>query len=435
MTQTLEEKIKDRALSVAIIGLGYVGLPLAIACINHCINAVISVIGIEKDQKKLASLRAGKSYINDISDKEVQEALAKGFSCADDPECLCEADIILICVPTPIDEHKVPDLSPVIDAAHMIGKHLRKGQMVILESTVYPGCTEELVLPILEKESGLSAHRDFYLVFSPERVDPNNVAFPITKIPKVVGGTTPEATELAARFYAMFTPPPFKVSSPKVAEMSKLLENMFRLVNISMINELSLLCGKLDIDIWETIEAAKTKPYGFMPFYPGPGVGGHCISVDPFYLSWKAKEVGFYPRFIELAGQINDLMTHATVTKVIWALNQHKKALNGARILVIGVTYKRDVGDLRDSPALKIIADLKKKGAIITYHDPYIPSLTVKGKTYESLEPSEQAIRQTDVVLILTNHTQVDYSLIAEYASLIVDCRNSIRGKRQNVIR
>lgn len=433
MPQTsLKEKIESRTVTVGIIGLGYVGLPLAIACINHGINAVI---GIEKDEKKLMLLRSGKSYINDIPDGEIRRAVAQGFEYTDNADRLKEADIILICVPTPIDEHKVPDLTPVHDAAELIGARLHRGQMVILESTVYPGCTEELLQPILEKESGLSAREDFYLVFSPERVDPNNTSYPTEKIPKVVGGLTVEATDLAAAFYETFTPPPFKASSPKVAEMSKLLENMFRLVNISMINELSLLCGKLDIDIWETIEAAKTKPYGFMPFYPGPGVGGHCISVDPFYLSWKAKEVGFYPRFIELAGQINDLMTHSTVTKVIWALNQQKKALNGSRILVIGITYKRDVADLRDSPALKIMADLMKKHAVLFYHDPFIESVSLEGHTLHSTPLTMERLNQSDLVLILTDHSQIDYDMVANKASLVVDTRNSIKKRYAHVIR
>lgn len=432
MTQQLSEKIEQRTLTVGIIGLGYVGLPLAIACINHGINAVIC---IEKDEKKLTLLRSGKSYINDISDEEIQRAIAQGFECTDDAGRLKQADVILICVPTPIDEHKVPDLTPVREAAKMIGARLQKGQMVILESTVYPGCTEEFVQPILEKESGLSAREDFYLVFSPERVDPNNTSYPTEKIPRVIGGLTAEATDLAAAFYEIFTPPPFKVSSPKVAEMSKILENMFRLVNISMINELSLLCGKLDIDIWETIEAAKTKPYGFMPFYPGPGVGGHCISVDPFYLSWKAKEVGFYPRFIELAGQINDLMTHSTVTKVIWALNQHKKALNGSRILVIGITYKRDVADLRDSPALKIMADLMKKHAVLSYHDPFIENVSLEGHTLHSTPLTTEQLNQSDLVLILTDHSALDYERIIQEAPLIVDTRNILREKRTTIIR
>lgn len=427
---SLKEKIASRTVSVGIIGLGYVGLPLAIACTNHRIN---TVIGIEKDEKKLALLRSGKSYINDISDEDIQRAVARGFECTDDADRLKEADIILICVPTPIDEHKVPDLTPVREATEMIGTRLQKGQMVILESTVYPGCTEEFLQPILEKESGLSAREDFHLVFSPERVDPNNTSYPTEKIPKVVGGLTTEATDLAATFYETFTPPPFKASSPKIAEMSKILENMFRLVNISTINELSLLCGKLDIDIWETIEAAKTKPYGFMPFYPG--VGGHCISVDPFYLSWKAKEVGFYPRFIELAGQINDLMTHSTVTKVIWALNQQKKALNGSQIFVIGITYKRDVGDLRDSPALKIMADLIKKHAAISYHDPFTESISLEGHTLHAIPLTVEQLNQSDLVLILTDHSQIDYDMVANKASLVVDTRNSIKKRYAHVIR
>jgi len=427
---SLKEKIQTREAVAGIIGLGYVGLPLAQACLA----AGYRVIGLEKSQDKISALQNNHSYIADIADEEVTKMNATGrFAPTVESSKLSEAVIVLICVPTPIDEYKVPDLSPVDSAARAVASILQKGQMIILESTVYPGCTEELLRPILES-SGLTAGNDFYLAFSPERVDPNNKAFPITKIPKVVGGITPESTELAADFYATFTPEPFKVSSPKVAEMTKLLENMFRLVNISMINELSLLCGKMGIDIWETIEAAKTKPYGFMPFYPGPGVGGHCIAVDPFYLTWKAKEYGFYPRFIELAGEINDLMPHYVVTKVIFALNKHRKALAGSHILIIGVAYKKDVGDLRDSAAIKIIADLERKGAAVTYYDPYIPSLTVEGKTYHSSELTEQAIRHADLVLILTDHSSVDFAQLAKQASLIVDTRNAMQQKLPHII-
>ncbi|MBI4250714.1 nucleotide sugar dehydrogenase [Candidatus Uhrbacteria bacterium] len=426
----LKEKIESRTAVVGIIGLGYVGLPLAQACLT----ASYRVIGIEKSEEKVASLKNNISYITDITSDEITQMNATGkFVATSDASLLAQADIILICVPTPIDERKVPDLSPVEAATRSIAPSLKTGSMVILESTVYPGCTEEFVQPILES-SGLHAGTDFLLAFSPERVDPNNKSYPLSKIPKVVGGITPEATDLAAAFYATFTPTPFKVSSPRAAEMTKLLENMFRLVNISMINELSLLCGKMDIDIWEVIEAAKTKPYGYMPFYPGPGVGGHCIAVDPFYLTWKAKEYGFYPRFIELAGEINDLMPHYVVTKAIFALNKRQKSLSGSRVLVIGVAYKKDVGDLRDSAAIKIIADLEKKGAMVTYHDSYIPLLTVEKKSYQSCELNEQTVQQADLVLILTDHSSVDFTKLAQRATLIVDTRNAVRQNLPHII-
>lgn len=427
---TLKEKIDSKTAAVGIIGLGYVGLPLAIACAK----AGFSVIGIEKSSEKLQMLTQGKSYINDITDQEVAEHITNdSLVASSDASLLGQADIILICVPTPIDEHKVPDLSPVKDAAETIAEHIKSGQLIILESTTYPGCTEEFLRPILERK-GLNAEKDFFLVFSPERVDPNNHAYPITKIPKVVGGLTQEATDLAYAFYATFTPTPFKVSSPKAAEMTKLLENMFRLVNISMINELSLLCGKMGIDIWEVIEAAKTKPYGFMPFYPGPGIGGHCIAIDPFYLTWKAKEFGFYPRFIELAGEINDLMAHTTVTKIIWALNQTRKSLNGSRILVLGVTYKKDIADMRESPAYPIIADLIRKKANIAYHDPGVPNLTIDGADFESTPLSKEEISNADLVLILTDHSSIDYDMIADNAKFVVDTRHVIKEKRPTII-
>lgn len=427
---TAKEKISSKKANVAVVGLGYVGLPLAVTVAS----AGFSVIGIEKSGEKLALLKKGKSYIKDVRDDEVREMIDAGrFTPSDDLSLLKECDVILVCVPTPLDAYGIPDTRFIKSATEDIAPHVRKGTLVILESTTYPGCTEELVGPMLEK-NGLKAGVDFYLVFSPERIDPGNKSYPLSKIPKVVGGINEESSELAALFYGHFTPKPHVVSSLKAAEMTKLLENIFRLVNISFINELKLICDKMNIDIWEVIEAAKTKPYGFMPFYPGPGVGGHCIAEDPFYLSWKAREYGFYARFIELAGEINDLMPHAVVTKVIWTLNRQKKSVNGARILILGVAYKKDIGDMRQSPALKVMWDLLRKKADLSYHDPFVSRVQIDGKTLTSVALTERAIKGADLVLILTDHTSLDYGKLADQAKLIVDTRHAIKTKHSHVV-
>jgi len=427
---TTKEKITSKKANVAVVGLGYVGLPLALTIAS----AGFSVLGIEKSSEKLALLKKGKSYIEDVNDDEVREKVDAGnFKASDDCSLLKECDVILVCVPTPLDAYGIPDTRFIKGATEDIAPHLRKGTLVILESTTYPGCTEELVQPLLEK-GGLKAGVDFYLVFSPERIDPGNKSYPLSNIPKVVGGINEASSELAALFYAHFTPKPYVVSSLKAAEMTKLLENIFRLVNISFINELKLICDKMGIDIWEVIEAAKTKPYGFMPFYPGPGVGGHCIPEDPFYLSWKAREYGFYARFIELAGEINDLMPHTVVTKVIWALNREKKSVNGAKILILGVAYKKDIGDMRQSPALKVLWDLLRKKADVSYHDPFVPRVQIDGETRSSVDLTEKAIKRADLVLILADHSSLDYEKIAKQAKLIVDTRHAVKTKHPHVI-
>lgn len=431
MQLSLKEKIESRQAVVGIIGLGYVGLPLAITIGN----AGFKTIGIEKNADRVEILKKGTSYIPDLSSDELQQAIAKGvFIPTSDISEAKNVDIIIICVPTPLDKYKIPDVTYIEDATTSLAPFIKEGHLVIFESTTYPGCTEEFVKPILER-GGLVAGKDFYLAFSPERVDPGNEQYPIAKIPKVVGGISGESTDLAALFYGKVVTKVHPVSSLRAAEMSKLLENVFRLINISFINEFKLMCDKMGLDVWEIIEAAKTKPYGFMPFYPGPGVGGHCIPDDPFYLSWKAREYGFYARFIELAGEINELMPHAVTTKAIWALNQHKKALNGSTVLVLGVAYKKNINDLRESPALTVIEDLVRKKANVMYHDIWVPSLTIDGKKFTSQELSDDLLKKADLVLILTDHDGIDYEKLSTQCTLIVDTRNAIKSRLANVVR
>ena len=371
----LKTRIEARQAKVAIIGLGYVGLPLALLYTEQ----KFPVTGFDIDQLKVTTLTEGGSYIYRIPATEIQQARSHGFVATADYSRLTQMDAIIICVPTPLDEYHAPDLSFITDTASSIAPHLRAGQLVVLESTTYPGTTEEVLVPILEKGNphGLKAARggapngqEFYVAFSPEREDPGNQTVARRDIPKVVGGLDPQASELAAALYGAIFNRVVPVSSPAAAEMTKLLENIYRCVNIALVNELKLLCLRMGLDIWEVIEAASTKPFGFQPFYPGPGLGGHCIPVDPFYLSWKAKECDFRTRFIELAGEINTSMPYHVLASVVSALNQHKKALNGARVLVLGVAYKRDIDDLRESPALTIIELLQKEGAQVSYNDP-----------------------------------------------------------------
>lgn len=411
----LKKAIRDRKITVGVVGLGYVGLPTALALVE----AGIRVIGIDIDKVKVRKINSANN--------------SKKFTVTTNWLEIKKCKVILIAVPTPITKNKTPDTSAIESAAKNIAKNLSKDSLVILESTTYPGTTEELLRPILEK-SGRVTGRDFYLAYAPERIDPGNKDHALTDIPKIVGGIDKRSTDLAATFYLTFLKNVHKVSSPRVAEFTKLLENIFRLVNVSAINELKLLADKMNIDIWEAIEAAKTKPYGYMPFYPGPGVGGHCIPVDPFYLSWKAKEYGFFARFIELAGEINELMPHHVVTKVIWALNRAKKPLRGSKILVLGVAYKKDVDDARETPALPIIKDLFRKGADVSYHDPHIPQFKIGSRELKSVSLSKPVIKNADCVLILTDHSNVDYSTIAKSAKLIVDTRHAIKDKLPNVV-
>ncbi len=430
----LKSKILQRQARVGIIGMGYVGLPLALLYSEQ----KFKVTGFDIDARKVDTLAKGGSYIYRIPAEEVQAAKAQGFSATADYSQLTAMDAIIICVPTPLDEYHEPDMSYITDTTHSIAPHLRAGQLVVLESTTYPGTTEEVMIPILEKENkaGLKAARneasasnEFFVAFSPEREDPGNTTVARSDIPKVVGGLNPRSSELACALYGSIFHRTVPVSTPAAAEMTKLLENIYRCVNIALVNELKLLCLRMGIDIWEVIGAASTKPFGFHPFYPGPGLGGHCIPVDPFYLSWKAKEVDFRTRFIELAGEINTNMPYHVLASVTGALNRHKKALNGARVLVLGVAYKKDIDDLRESPSLTIIELLQKDGAQVSYHDPYFPFIG-KGRKYDlQLKCAELSdLGQYDCVVIVTDHSDYDYAQIVKEAQLVVDTRNATRG-------
>lgn len=424
--RVLSSKIGAGQAKIAVVGLGYVGLSLAVAFAKNGFR----VFGLDVQKKKVDLVNAGKSYIDDIKSSELKRAIkSKKLSATISKKVLGRVDVIIICVPTPLDKHKQPDVSYIRSTAQNISQFLKKGQLIILESTTYPGTTREVVLPILEK-SGLKAGRDFFLAFSPERIDPGNKQYTVKNIPKVVGGITPGSTKLAAMLYQSLIGQVITVSSPETAEMTKLLENTFRLVNISMIYELALLCDRMKIDIWEVIKAAKTKPYGFIPFYPGPGCGGHCIAIDPFYLLWKAKEYGFHARFIDLAGQINEQMPHYVVTKVIFGLNKNKKAIRGSKILVWGVTYKKDVADDRESAAYPIISDLLRKGAKIDYFDPYIKKIKVSNKILKSIKYKPEILKKYDCILILSAHSEFDYEKIAKKAKLVIDTRNAIKSRK-----
>ncbi len=418
----LEEKIRSRAARAGILGLGYVGLPLAV----EMARAGFHVTGIDVDAAKVTSLMAGRCYIDDV-DCNFMTQLVKDrrLEATADFAAIQGLDTINICVPTPLRKTRDPDMSFVVAAAEQIARHLHPGMLIILESTTYPGTTEELILPLLEK-SGLREGVDFFLCFSPERVDPGNPQYQTRNIPKVVGGVSPRSAELAALFYSQAIEKVVPVSSTRVAEMVKLLENTFRMINIGLANEMAILCDRMQINVWEVIEAAATKPFGFMPFYPGPGLGGHCIPVDPFYLSWKSKQAGAEARFIELAGQLNGQMPHFVVEKVQAALNERSKPVKGSRIHLLGVAYKKNVNDMRESPALDILTLLDRRGARLSYTDPHVPHLKFDSGSLES-QPLEEAGR-ADCVVIVTDHSRVDYARLVEIAPLIVDTRNVLRG-------
>jgi UDP-N-acetyl-D-glucosamine dehydrogenase len=430
----LKNKIQQRQARVGIIGLGYVGLPLALLYSEQNFR----VTGFDIDARKVETLAKGASYIYRILPAEIQAAQKQGFAATADYSQISEMDAIIICVPTPLNEYHEPDLSFITGTTHSIAPHLRAGQLVVLESTTYPGTTEEVMIPILEQENkhalkaarGESANgNEFFVAFSPEREDPGNTTVARRDIPKVVGGATRQAADLACALYGSIFNRTVPVSSPAAAEMTKLLENIYRCVNIALVNELKLLCLRMNLNIWEVIEAASTKPFGFHPFYPGPGLGGHCIPVDPFYLSWKAKECDFRTRFIELAGEINTNMPYHVLASVARALNQHKKSLNGSRLLVLGVAYKKDIDDLRESPSLTIIELLQKEGAQVSYHDPYFPFIG-KGRKYDLQMKcaSLDNLGDYDCVVIVTDHSDYDYRRIVQEAKLVVDTRNATRG-------
>ena len=419
----LKDKIRDRKARIGVIGLGYVGLPLAVEFASKGFD----VTGFDVDASKVEAINAGRSYILDVKTEEVKASVDAGrLRATSDMSHLKDMDAIDICVPTPLRKTKDPDLSYVIQAVDSVKAHLRRGQLVILESTTYPGTTDEVVQPALE-EKGLKAGVDFYLAFSPERVDPGNQSYSTRSIPKVVGGFNQQSTELASDLYGSIVDTVVRVSSTQVAEMVKLLENTFRAVNIGLVNEIALMAHRMNIDVWEVIDAAGTKPFGFMPFYPGPGLGGHCIPIDPFYLSWKARQSGFECRFIELAGQVNASMPAYVVERIGEALNTVKKAVNGSRIHLFGVAYKKDVSDMRESPALDILELLHQRGGVVSYTDPYVPTLR-HGDLNLSSVPEEKAGQGIDCAVICTNHGVFDYRGIVERYPLVVDTRNALKG-------
>jgi UDP-N-acetyl-D-glucosamine dehydrogenase len=437
------EGLKKRTANVGVIGLGYVGLPLSLLFAE----AGFTVTGFDIDQKKVTDLEAGRSYIFRIEAEEIQSARKQGFRATADFSQLAKQDAIIMCVPTPLTGHREPDLSYIENTARAVAPWLQQGQLVVLESTTYPGTTEELLIPILEQENkqGLKAKsastgnddRVFYVAFSPEREDPGNTSVARRDIPKVVGGHEKTATELAATLYEGIFTRAVRVSSTRVAEMTKLLENIYRCVNIALVNELKMLAMRMGVDIWEVIDAASTKPFGFHPFYPGPGLGGHCIPIDPFYLSWKAKEYDFNTRFIELAGEVNERMPEFVVQNVATALNGHRKALNGSKVLMLGMAYKKDIDDLRESPSLTVIELLREQGAEVLYNDPYFPTVG-RGRHYNlnmKCTPLEN-LGEYDCVLIMTDHSDYDYADIVRQSKLVVDSRNATKGiQSEKVVR
>jgi UDP-N-acetyl-D-glucosamine dehydrogenase len=428
----LKRKLEERSALQSVIGLGYVGLPLAV----EFAKAGLKTVGIDVQRGKVDQVNAGNSYIGDISSEDLSAVVGSGaLRATDDFSVLAEVDTINIAVPTPLRKTKDPDISFIVAALKEIRTYLRSGQLIILESTTYPGTTEEVMLPILE-ESGLKVGKDFFLAFSPERVDPGNPRFKTKNIPKVVGGVTPACTELATLLYSSAGMNPVPVNSSRVAETVKLLENTFRSVNIGLVNEIALMCHKMGINVWEVIDAASTKPFGFMPFYPGPGLGGHCIPIDPFYLSWKAKQSGFDARFIELAGMINSDMPMQVVIRVFEALNERKKCIRESKILVMGVSYKSDIDDTRESPAYDVIRLLHQRGARVFWYDPYVESLHEHADLAVRTDYTAETVSDMDCAIIITGHSQVDYSVLVERCPLIFDSRNVLKGySGENIVR
>ena len=422
VAETLAARIRSRQARVGIVGLGYVGLPLAV----EFARAGFPVTGIDLNEQKVARVNCGVSYVGDIPSATLAPLVEAGkLRASSEFDELLDLDTVNICVPTPLRKTKDPDMSYIVSSCEEIAKRLHPGMLVILESTTYPGTTEELVLPMLS-QSGLEVGRDFFLCFSPERVDPGNPQFQTANIPKVVGGCTPACTEMGRLFYSQALDRIVPVSSTQVAEMVKLLENTFRMINIGLVNEMALMCDRMGINVWEVVDAAATKPFGYMPFYPGPGLGGHCIPIDPFYLSWKTRQAGIEARFIELAGYINGQMPHFVADKVRNALNDAGKPVKGSRIHVMGVAYKRDIDDLRESPALDVMMLLERRGAVLTYSDPHVPTVRMDG--WELTASPEEAAANADCVVIVTDHSAFDYGALVLRSRLIVDTRNALRG-------
>ncbi len=424
MKHSLREKIASRSLHIAIIGLGYVGLPLA----TTFAEAGFDVTGIDVDEQKVAQANKGESYISDIDDATLQRLIDTGrLRFTTDFSRLEDIDALSICVPTPLRKTRDPDISYILSATQQVKAHLQPGQLIVLESTTYPGTTKEVVLPELEA-NGLKVGSDFFLAFSPERIDPGNPKFGTKNTPKVVGGITPKCTELAQAYYAAAIEHVIPVSSASVAEMTKLLENTFRAVNIGLVNEIAIICEKLDINVWEVIDAAATKPFGFMKFLPGPGLGGHCIPVDPHYLSWKLKTLDYTARFIELAAEVNSSMPHYVVDKISEALNEQRRSLNGATVLVLGIAYKKNVSDVRESPALEVVQGLMDRKANVLYNDDFVSSITIKDRTFYSQTLSSGLLQAADCVALITDHDYYDAAWIVKEARSVVDTRNMTRG-------
>ncbi len=425
----LEKKILERKAKAGVVGLGYVGLPLSV----ELANAGFSVTGFDISDKKVALLNSGRSDIDDVSDAAVKKIVSSGaFTATSDWKKISGMDAVSICVPTPLSKTKDPDVSYILNAINSLKPHLSRGTLVVLESTTYPGTTEDLILPILS-EKGMKVGVDFFLAFSPERVDPGNATFTTKNTPRVVGGITPDCTRIAKLFYEQTLPLVYMVSSTRAAEMVKLLENTFRSVNIGLVNEVAVMCDRLKLDVWEIIDAAATKPFGFMPFYPGPGLGGHCIPIDPHYLSWKLKSLNYYARFIELAGDINSHMPEYVVERINALLNKRfARALNKSTILVLGVAYKRDIKDMRESPALDVISLLEARGAKVFYNDPFVPYFDFNGQKHKSVKISKALLKRVDMVVVATDHTQYDYEFIVQHARAVFDSRNATKRVRRN---
>lgn len=432
MDEVLIRKLRSRDARICVVGLGYVGLPLAV----EKAKAGFKVVGIDMLPERVDMINRGENYIPDVLEIELEEVVSQGrLRACSEFDVVRDADVITICVPTPLGPNKQPDTSYIEKVVESSLPYLRPGQLMVLESTTYPGTTEEIVAPRLLSR-GVNIGQDFFLAFSPERIDPGNRNYKVANTPKVVGGMTRRCTEVAATLYEQVVREEVhRVSSPRVAEMEKLLENIFRIVNISLVNEMALLCERMGIDVWEVIEAARTKPFGFMAFYPGPGLGGHCIPLDPFYLSWKAKEYGFATRFIELAGEINDNMPRHVVTRAMEFLNDVGRCLKGSKVMLLGVAYKRDLDDVRESPALKVGDLLLRGGAVLSYHDPYVPVVEIGGTVFRSVGLSAQHLKEQDLIVIATDHSKVDYDYVLEHGTLIYDTRNALRGRSSSKVR
>ncbi len=423
LSEELLESLKAHTAKIAVVGMGYVGLPMAV----EFARIGFDVTGLEVDQRRCEALCKGESYIADLQDSDIMEVIHQGdFHPSSDLNSLHEADVVLICVPTPLRKSKDPDLTAILSAGEAIAENLHRGQLIILESTTYPGTTEEILLPMFE-EKGLKVGEDFFLAFSPERIDPGNPQFSVKNITKLVGGVTRMCTELSATLYEQIVSKVVRVSSARVAEASKLLENTFRSVNIALMNEMSIICKHLDVDVWEVIDAAATKPFGFLPHYPGPGIGGHCIPLDPHYLSWKARLSGYEPRFIALASEINGAMPHHVVDLVSEALNDSGKAIRGSNVVVLGAAYKPNVSDFRESPSMEIMEILIHKGAKLSYCDPYVPEIKVGNDILTAVEANERTISKADCVVVVTNHRDFDYDMIVRKSPIVVDTRNATR--------